>query len=262
MSTTRSSPRTPLAGGASSMGSRSPREPLPRRRLSRRRSRLGISLSRRRAWRGLQGTDGILAEKGASGVLICGGGDIRRGRVAAELLMEACKLNGGLWGAFVDYPGLLDRCRASPLYGEASRAAIIAEYKGKNILTLHVIDVAITDRYGGEVLGEIVRSRNARRQTTILTARMSWQELERQASGKRGTGGVPGGLHRPPGDERAQCPDTGLDKERTTTVDKVTGLSIQLLISDEVAKTLPSLEAAAGDQGPMVLWRLVSIVCN
>jgi len=134
---------------------------------------------------GLQGTDGILAEKGASGVLICGGGDVRRGRVAAELLMEAYKLNGGLWGAFVDYPGLLDRCRASPLYGEASRAAIIAEHKKKGILTLHAIDVAITDRYGGEVLGEIVRSRNVRRQTTILTARMSWQELERQAAGKR-----------------------------------------------------------------------------
>jgi hypothetical protein len=79
----------------------------------------------------------------------------------------------------------LDRCRASPLYGEASRAAIIAEYKEKGILTLHAIDVAITDRYGGEVLGEIVRARNAWRQTTILTARMSWQELERQAAGKR-----------------------------------------------------------------------------
>ena len=133
----------------------------------------------------LQGTDGILAEKGALGVLVCGGSDVRRGKIAAELLLEACKLNGRLTGAFVDYPGFLDRCRASPLYGEGSRAAIIAEYKGEGILTLHAIDVAVTDRYGGEALGEILRSRNARRQTTILTARMSWQELERQAAGKR-----------------------------------------------------------------------------
>lgn len=56
--------------------------------------------------------------------------------------------------------------------------------KGAGVLTLHAIDAVVTDRYGSDVLEEVLRSRNARHLTTILTARMSWQELDRRASGK------------------------------------------------------------------------------
>lgn len=133
---------------------------------------------------GLQGGKGILANGGASGVLISGGSDVKRGRIAAELLMGVYALNEGLRGSFVDYPDLLDRCRASPLYGEESRSVVVVEYKKKDILTLHAIDVAITDRYGSDVLEELLRSRNARRQKTILTTRMLWQEFDRRAMGK------------------------------------------------------------------------------
>lgn len=122
---------------------------------------------------------GILADDGASGVLVVGGDDMCRGAAAASLLlaMQArCRTNDV---CYVDWANMIDKCRAAPLFGPESVDAALNPLKDVSILVLHGVDAYAGSRDGADALGKVLRSRSANGGKTIMTSSVAWPMLER-----------------------------------------------------------------------------------
>lgn len=127
---------------------------------------------------------GILDDGGASGVLLEGAGDTRRGAAAAKLLLAAQKRCMSNNVRFTDWPEVMDKCRCAPRYGDNSKAAILRDIQDSRVAVLHGIDTGITEKDAWLALENLLRVRNSNCRTTILTSSMSWPRLKSLATDK------------------------------------------------------------------------------
>lgn len=126
---------------------------------------------------GLSG--GILADDGASGVLVVGGDDACRGAAAASLLLAMQTRFRTNDVNYVDWENMIDKCRAAPLFGPESVDAALNPLKDVSILVLHGVDSYAGSRDGAEALEKVLRSRSANGGKTIMTSSVAWPVLER-----------------------------------------------------------------------------------
>lgn len=122
---------------------------------------------------------GILADDGASGVLVVGGDDMCRGAAAASLLLAMQTRFRTNDVNYVDWENMIEKCRAAPLFGPDSVDAALNPLKDVSILVLHGVDSYAGCRDGAEALGKVLRSRSANGGKTIMTSSVAWPVLER-----------------------------------------------------------------------------------
>lgn len=128
---------------------------------------------------------GILADGGAPGVFVQGGSDMGRGIAAASLLLAMQARYRTSDVGFVDWANIIDKCRASPLYGPGSAAAVLNPLKDVSVLVLHGVDCYASSRDGAEALERVLRPRAANGGKTIMTSSVDWPTLGRTIGGAR-----------------------------------------------------------------------------